>query len=466
MTATAEQLARVADPSTPATTLAELAQAEPELWAAIARHPNVYPDLVAWMRQYGLADSAVQAEPAAPRAPDLGPAAHSAAGVALPTLRQEAPGAKPWWRDIRSRRLRIAAGSVAAAIVLALTLVATVVIPQQRAAEEAAAALAHEQSEHDGAVKSFTRAEAQCGAANRALSNEIGTAEAQRQIDPATLTDPGLIASLERAIELARSAVPCSSPAMASGTAEIKAQASSIASDALAVQAAAGELKSATRAVDGDIATRVAAEAQEAAEKKAAAEAAAKIARTWQFKDAQGYSFTATVDVQQPTGTFSVDNTSWNLEGGTKGKRHELGDSCSFDPTSDIAVPVKVRVTATTERFETSVSLQFAVTSSREFSRTRTFSIESYYTDYSHCDSVSSGFWGGTASNRVSWNNPLATNASGIATFAVIIHDWKTPNAPNGDTAALPQLTISLSSYTGYSVTGSKGVLLDNEPVR
>jgi hypothetical protein len=41
--------AAVADPSTPASVLAEIAASYPQAWDSIAVHPNVYPELVAWM---------------------------------------------------------------------------------------------------------------------------------------------------------------------------------------------------------------------------------------------------------------------------------------------------------------------------------------------------------------------------------------------------------------------------------
>lgn len=63
MTATAEQIALAAEPSTDAQTLANLAQAEPELWPAIAAHPNAYPGLIDWMHENGLPDASVVLTP-------------------------------------------------------------------------------------------------------------------------------------------------------------------------------------------------------------------------------------------------------------------------------------------------------------------------------------------------------------------------------------------------------------------
>jgi len=65
MTATPEQHAEALDPATSPAGLAVLAT-EPELWPAIAAHPNAYPDLLDYLGQYG--DAATQAALAARRA--------------------------------------------------------------------------------------------------------------------------------------------------------------------------------------------------------------------------------------------------------------------------------------------------------------------------------------------------------------------------------------------------------------
>lgn len=46
-------LAELADPSTTAARLAELAHAHPDLGTEISAHPNIYPDLVEWLKSYG-----------------------------------------------------------------------------------------------------------------------------------------------------------------------------------------------------------------------------------------------------------------------------------------------------------------------------------------------------------------------------------------------------------------------------
>jgi len=43
----------VADPATPAATLAELAASAPEARPYVARHPNAYPGLLEWLGKLG-----------------------------------------------------------------------------------------------------------------------------------------------------------------------------------------------------------------------------------------------------------------------------------------------------------------------------------------------------------------------------------------------------------------------------
>lgn len=65
----ADALAELGDPTTEAARLAEIAYAHPDLGARVVAHPNVYPDLVDWLTEYGsiaeVAEEAPAAEPVA-----------------------------------------------------------------------------------------------------------------------------------------------------------------------------------------------------------------------------------------------------------------------------------------------------------------------------------------------------------------------------------------------------------------
>ena len=143
----ADALAALGDPATEAERLAEIAYAHPDLGARIAAHPNVYPDLVAWLTEYGTvddeagADSADEEAPPPPPedddapppppdddAPPPPPAADDPAGDAPPPPPAEEPATPPS-APRRSRRLLLIIG-IAAAVVLALGATGIVVVQQ------------------------------------------------------------------------------------------------------------------------------------------------------------------------------------------------------------------------------------------------------------------------------------------------------------------------------------------------
>ncbi|MBK8464020.1 MAG: hypothetical protein IPL36_13720 [Nigerium sp.] len=68
-------LALLGDPATPAATLAQIAGQYPESWPLVARHPNVYPGLLEWMRQQGFVagggPAVTPASPAVPLSPSV-----------------------------------------------------------------------------------------------------------------------------------------------------------------------------------------------------------------------------------------------------------------------------------------------------------------------------------------------------------------------------------------------------------
>ncbi len=488
MPLTPEEYALLSDPSTSPETLARLAYAAPEMWPAIAAHPNVYPALVDWARQNGLeaVPAPVEAVPVEPEpvvaAPEVLVVAEvpvvavsdeavlpevPAAGFEEPafvpmepvmasgeSLAEAPPVVKaPSVRSKRRVKLKVIIAAAAVIVVIAAVGI-PVYVMQQRAAEEAAAAELAAKREFDGAVARYKRAEDACKSANARLSDQLAVADRQLQIAPATIDDKKLLPAVEQAAEIGRGTTPCVSKSMPSGVEAIKAQADSTMAESQTVDAAAEQLQVANAAVDkyfADIkaaedkkaAEKKAAEDKKAAEKKAAEEAAAKAKRTWKFKDSQGYTFEVVVDVGNPTTSFSSRN-------------QKLGDACSFDPARDIAVPVKLSVKATTKGFDTKIDFRYRVTAENSFTRVRSFAIEGYYSSKADCSSVSYR----TARSGVVWEEPWSTGQTGTHDFVVIIRDWKTPDSPNGDTKALAQIWVALEN-----ASGSRGVYLNNKPV-
>src|SRR5690606_39266241 len=110
-----------------------------------------------------------------------------------------------------------------------------------------------------------------------------------------------------------------------------------------AVTRATDSLTAAADAVSRSVQEKRNAEAAAAAEAERQQQEAQRAARTWTMRNAQGYTFTASLEVGSPTTTLTVGD-------------YRLGQSCGFDPALDIAIPVTMTVTSTTEGFETPIS--------------------------------------------------------------------------------------------------------------
>lgn len=489
MTASPEQAALLADPATSAATLQSLAAADPELWPAIAAHPNVYPDLLTWMHENGLAQTpladetapdvvgdplpeepaaeAEEAEPDAepePEAPEreVGhphePIPTEARTAELPPAYQSTPAgpaSDPFvWRAWVSdhRKILIAVGGGVAVAVLVLVLVVNlIVLPQQvaaKAAAEAAAAL-------ETAIDDFGDAAQACEDVNRTYERVLQNAEAKTTVDPTTLADPVILDDLRTSIDDAEGLEPCVSPTVAEETYEIEEQTRLVLNDVRRIDVVVDSVNSAMNAVDRSIALQQQAAADAAAAAAAAAEAAERAARTWTMSDPQGYGFTATLDIGAPTTTYSGSTGSLT----ESGISYELGDACGFDPAVDIAVPVTLRVTATTQGFDTDVSALVTVTQSGRVATPHEIVVEGYFSDGPACQTPT---YGSTILNGVHWNEPLETGASATHTFMVIIREWKTPATPNGDSAFFDNVSMRVSGgqSSTYGTSSSQQLFL------
>lgn len=442
MSATPEQLARVQDPSTSATELQALAAAEPELWPAIVGHPNVYPDLVAWIR------ASTPAEHAVTTPLETTPLEYAPTEVLTPAVTPAAAARAPFdfaaWVKRRSRVLIISGAGVVAAILAVVLVMTLVVAPQQRAAEEAAAAAAA----LDKATQHFDTAVTRCERSNDTLASSLATAEKQVAADPSTLDDPSMIPALQSKIDEVSPTEPCVAPAMAGEAADIEKQTVKLEQESDRVDFAEGGLTTAIQHVLDSIAAKESADAAAAAEVERQQQAALLAARTWTLTDSNGYTFTAAIDVSAPTTSGTFRDT-------------EIGAACSFDPSTDIAVPVKMTVTATTEGFDTSIA---AVINLRQYgsSQPHEVEIEAYYSAGPECKTQSYG----NLTDSVQWPDPFAKGSSGAHQFVVIIRDWKTPSTPSGDTAFLGLLRMSVSGGSGttYFTSENKSVDLTNQP--
>jgi type II secretory pathway pseudopilin PulG len=512
VTASPEQAALLADPATSAATLQSLAAANPELWPAIAAHPNVYPDLLAWMHENGLPHTPAvaetvpdaDAEPPLPEEPEVEPepepepepeaevddevaddeavdeeqpdddvreaseapteapteAFPSAAPLSFPSLQADRLARRSWGREVRTwvgshRKILIAVGGGIVAAILALVLVVNlVVVPQQvaaQAAADAAAAL-------DEAITDFDRAASDCSSVNTHFTNTVGEAEEKTTVDPALLADPSVIDALRLAITDVEGTELCDPPTMAEDIEAIDEQTRLLNNDVSRINKVIDALSDATVAVDTSIFEKEQADAAAAAAAQAAAEAAERAARTWTMSDSQGYGFTATLSIDAPTTTASgtIGNTLTE-----SGYSYELGDACGFDPAVDIAIPITMKVTATTQGFDTIISALVTISQSGRVSTPHEIAVEAYYSEGPQCKTPT---YGSTILNGVQWADPMETGASGNHEFFVIIRQWKTPATPNGDTAFLDNVSMRVSGGQGssYSTSSNQQLFLSN----
>jgi len=299
VTANAEQRAMVGDPTTPSTTLHELAAAEPELWPAIAAHPNVYPDLLTWMYENGLPrPQASPPETAAQQAVSAADAPIPSAPVPSGTAAIE-----PRRLGRAAKAIIWSAAGVIAAGIAAVLVVTLIVIPQQQAAAEAAAAA---RAAHDRAVADFKASASLCQDANSAYATSLDAARTALKIDPTTLADPSLFDALQSTIDQNKGEARCISPTMASETAQIEAQISEMDAAHAGLSTAASRLSDSTRAVTASVDRKLAQDALDAR----------TLEGTW--TDGDGYSFI--VSVALPDASWTPVKTTVDITGARPGQ--------------------------------------------------------------------------------------------------------------------------------------------------
>ena len=430
---TPEHVARVQDPTTSASELSSLAAADPALWPAIADHPNVYPDLVAWMRENGLVESS-ETPISTPTTP---------LPIAMPIILTVIA-----WVKKRSRMLIWVCAGLVMAIVAVVLVMTLVVAPQQRAADAAAEAAAVAAASLEEAIARFDSSATRCERMNAGLKSAITSAEKQAAVDPGTLADPLVITSLRDAIDVAAETTPCEVPSIAIDLADIDEQLEQVGADADRVEDATQSLGDAASKVQRSATEKEQAAAAAAAEAQRVEQAAQVAARTWTMQDPQGYSF---------TGTLAIGSITTSATHGD----YSLGAACGFDPATDVAVPVTLTVTATTQGFDTDVAALVSLTVSRS-DQPHDVEIEGYYSEGPDCETPA---YGSTILDGVSWQEPFSTGQSGVHQFVVIIRAWKTPSTPAGDTAFLDavQLTVNGGQSSGFGATERKSLSLSNK---
>jgi type II secretory pathway pseudopilin PulG len=354
------------------------------------------------------------------------------------------------WVGAHRKLLIGVVGGIVAAILAIVLVVNLIVVPQQVAAQEAADAAAALEE----AIDDFDAAASDCEDINTEFERTVSKAEEKTTVDPATLADATVIDALRLAITDVEGTELCESPAMADDTEAIDEQTRLLNNEVRRIESVIDDLATATSDVDRSITEKQQADAAAAAAAAAAAEAAARASRTWTMSDSQGYGFTAYLEVEAPTTTASgtIGNTLTD-----DGYSYEIGDACGFDPAVDVAVPVTMTVTATTQGFDTDISALITISQSGRVTTPHEIVVEAYYSEGPECQTPT---YGSTILNGVHWAEPMATGASGSHQFYVIIRQWKTPATPGGDTAFLDNVSMRVSGGQSSSYGTSSNQLL------
>jgi hypothetical protein len=172
---------------------------------------------------------------------------------------------------------------------------------------------------------------------------------------------------------------------------------------------------------------------------------------TWSYANPQKYTFTMKVSLG---GLIRGSEAS--------GVRHPLstsgftaGANCSIDPSTDAVIPGSLLVTATTQGFDTPISTRFTFNPVNRNPAGRPISREdgriSVDMSYGKCEGLST-INIGVAGAGVKWPTPMKTGQRGRADFFLVLHDYYSPTAPQGDTAWLDNVALQ-PMWGGSNVT-------------
>lgn len=167
--------------------------------------------------------------------------------------------------------------------------------------------------------------------------------------------------------------------------------------------------------------------------------------RVWNFSNALGYSYDMKIAVGDPLRDVNGKSSPGN-------GAYTIGSACDIDPKTDVVIPVRWIMTATTSGYDTPITVRAAlrptetgytgagVTPKRTDSRVR---IEQYFSSGPDCNSSGSEGWYGEGSWSVKWDEPTSEGESRISYFLIIIKDYYTPATPDGDTSLLSAIAIT-----------------------
>lgn len=183
---------------------------------------------------------------------------------------------------------------------------------------------------------------------------------------------------------------------------------------------------------------------------------------TWSLESASGYTEKVSVAVGDVmTGTelegvsFSYHSTVDGMDGSIP-----LDNVCSVDPDSDAVIPVTVTATSTTAGFQAYLSYTvgaFDTSDSEYVAPTSMDSADRFET--------ANAYSGGDTSCRsltregagAHWSTPVDQGGTRTDLFYVVVHDYRTPAAPDGDAPVLGLIRLIPYASSAESSVDSGG---------
>lgn len=159
---------------------------------------------------------------------------------------------------------------------------------------------------------------------------------------------------------------------------------------------------------------------------------------TWTLESTEGYTETVEVSVSEPVTGQELDGVA--IGGNAFDSPMYLSDVCSVDATKDAVIPVHVVVTNTTSGFDTYMSYGITATFNNSVSYQAPTSLSTderfeVANTYKDGDSACTPLFS-TGVNAF-WSSTFTNGENTQDTFYVIVHDYRTPAVPDGDSQVL-----------------------------
>lgn len=168
----------------------------------------------------------------------------------------------------------------------------------------------------------------------------------------------------------------------------------------------------------------------------------------WTFANQAGYSYEMRIALGLPTRYRAGDTLSG------PSNTAEIGSACTVDPKTDVVIPMRWTATATTKGYDTEISMRALILATgvqysghgiEPLAGDSRVSVEQYFSDGPECEvesSTNNWGYGGSSGFDVHWTNPVAAGSTVTSYAAIIVKNYYTPAAPDGDPELLNWIGI------------------------